>query len=55
MIPKAGGGERPLSIPTVSDRIAQEVLRRILQPYLEPVFHKDRYAYRPGQNAHDAL
>lgn len=55
MIPKSGGGERPLGIPTVSDRIAQEVLRRILEPYLEPTFHKDSYAYRPGKSAHDAL
>lgn len=55
MIPKSGGGERPLGIPTVSDRIAQEVLRRILEPYLEPLFHKDSYAYRPGKSAHDAL
>lgn len=38
MIPKSGGGERPLGIPAVSDRIAQEVLRQILEPYLEPHF-----------------
>lgn len=55
MIPKAGGGERPLGIPTLTDRIAQEVLRRMLEPVLEPKFHKDSYGYRPGRSAHDAL
>jgi len=55
MIPKSGGGERPLGIPTITDRIAQEVLRRMLEPVLEPKFHSDSYAYRPGRSAHDAL
>lgn len=55
LIPKSGGGERPLGIPTVSDRIAQEVLRQILEPYLEPHFHANSYAYRSGKNAHQAL
>ena len=55
MIPKSSGGERPLGIPTVSDRIAQEVLRQILEPYLEPNFHVDSYAYRRSRSAHDAL
>jgi RNA-directed DNA polymerase len=55
MIPKAGHGKRPLGIPTVSDRIAQEVLRKKLEPYLEPHFHTDSYAYRKGKNAHQAI
>ena len=55
MIPKSGGGERPLGIPTVSDRITQEVLRQILEPYLEPHFHVNSYAYRRGKNAHQAI
>lgn len=55
MIPKAGKGDRPLGIPTVSDRIVQEVLRKILEPYLEPHFHADSYAYRKGKNAHQAI
>ena len=40
-IPKAKGGTRPLGIPTVADRVAQEVPPRFLQPHLESVFHAD--------------
>ncbi len=54
-IPKAGGGTRPLGIPTIADRIAQEVVRRYLEPILEPVFHPDSYGYRPGKSAIDAV
>lgn len=54
-IPKASGGTRPLGIPTVADRIAQEVVRRYLEPRLEPVFHADSYGYRPGRSAIDAV
>lgn len=51
-IPKDGGaGTRPLGIPTVSDRIAQRVVKRYLEPMLEEHFHEDSYGYRPGRFA----
>ncbi len=54
-IPKAAGGTRPLGIPTVADRIAQEVVRRYLEPRLDPLFHADSYGYRPGRSAIDGV
>ncbi|HTW98973.1 MAG TPA: group II intron reverse transcriptase/maturase, partial [Acidimicrobiales bacterium] len=54
-IPKKAGGHRTLGVPTVSDRIAQTVAKKYLEPELEPVFHPDSYGYRPGRSAHDAL
>lgn len=54
-IPKANGGTRSLGIPTVADRIAQDVVRRYLDPKVEPVFHPDSYGYRPGKSAIDAI
>ncbi len=54
-IPKKQGGLRPLGIPTVSDRIAQGVVKDYLEPSLEAVFHRSSFGYRPGRSAHDAL
>jgi RNA-directed DNA polymerase len=54
-IDKKGGGKRPLGIPSVSDRIAQAVVKRELEILLEPVFHEDSYGYRPHRSAADAL
>ena len=54
-IPKGPGKTRPLGIPTLADRIAQMVVKRRLEPLVEPVLHADSYGYRPGRSAHDAL
>lgn len=54
-IPKKDGGERRLGIPTVSDRIAQTVVKLYLEPVVEPYFHPDSYGYRPRKSAADAL
>ena len=54
-IPKASGGTRKLGIPTVSDRIAQEVVRAYLEPRLESQFHEHSYGYRPLKSAHQAI
>ena len=55
IIPKSNGGERKLGIPTVSDRIAQEVIKSYLEPRLELVFSPSSYGYRPHKSAYDAL
>ena len=54
-IPKKDGRTRPLGIPTVSDRIAQMVVKLYLEPDVEPFFHPDSYGYRPGRSALDAV
>ncbi|QMU66387.1 MAG: hypothetical protein GKR88_20235 [Flavobacteriaceae bacterium] len=54
-IPKPNGGERKPGIPTVEDRIAQQVLKTYLEPRLEKVFHENSYGYRRSKSAHDAV
>ena len=54
-IAKKTGGERLLGVPTVADRVAQMVVKKMLEPALEPIFLQDSYGYRPGKSAHDAV
>jgi RNA-directed DNA polymerase len=54
-IPKPGGGERELGIPTVLDRFIQQALLQVLQPLFDPTFPDASYGFRPGRRAHDAV
>lgn len=54
-IPKKDGGVRKLGIPTLLDRIAQEVVRAHLEPKVEPLFHDSSYGYRKGRSCHHAV
>ncbi len=54
-IPKVGGGQRPLGIPTVKDRIVQGAVKRVLEPIFEWEFLDVSYGFRPGRGAKDAL
>ena len=55
MIPKPGGGERPLGIPTIRDRVAQAAAKLVLEPIFEADLEPDAYGYRPKRSAHDAI
>jgi group II intron reverse transcriptase/maturase len=55
LIPKPGGGERELGIPTVTDRLIQQALLQVLQPILDPTFSPHSYGFRPGRSAHEAV
>lgn len=54
-IEKDNGGTSPLGIPTVADRVAQTVVKMVLEPVVDPFFHIDSYGYRPGKSALDAV
>jgi len=54
-IPKKTGGQRLLGVPTVADRVAQMVVKRMIEADLEAVFLADSYGYRPGKSALDAV
>jgi RNA-directed DNA polymerase len=54
-IPKRSGGKRTLGIPTVTDRIAQAVVKMVIEPNMEKYFHEDSYGYRPNKQALDGV
>ena len=55
LIPKPGGGERPLGIPTIRDRVVQTAAKLVLEPIFEADLEPDAYGYRPKRSAHDAM
>jgi group II intron reverse transcriptase/maturase len=54
-IPKKSGGQRILGVPTVADRVAQMVVKQVIEPNLDSVFLTDSYGYRPRKSALDAV
>jgi RNA-directed DNA polymerase len=54
-IPKSGGGERLLGIPTALDRFIQQAILQVLQPMIDPSFSEHSYGFRPGRSAHQAV
>ena len=54
-IPKPGGGERELGVPTVIDRFLQQALSQVLTPIFEPTFSDASFGFRPGRSAHQAV
>jgi RNA-directed DNA polymerase len=54
-IPKDGGKIRPLGIPTIGDRVAQQVIKTYIEPRLDAEFMNNSYGYRPNKSAHQAI
>jgi len=54
-IPKAGGGQRGLGIPDVVDRIVQQAVHLVMNPYYDPTFHASSHGFRPGRSCHTAI
>jgi group II intron reverse transcriptase/maturase len=55
MIPKPAGGQRPLGVPTVLDRLIQQAVLQVLEPVFEPHFSEHSFGFRPGRSAHHAV
>jgi RNA-directed DNA polymerase len=55
MIPKPGGGERPLGIPTIKDRVVQTATKLVIEPIVEADLEPNTYGYRPKRSALDAV
>ena len=55
MIPKPGGGERPLGIPTIRDRVVQTAVKLVVEPIFEADLDESAYGYRPGRGGADAI
>jgi RNA-directed DNA polymerase len=55
LIPKPGGGERPLGIPTIRDRVVQTAVKLVIEPIFEADLEPNTYGYRPQRSANDAI
>jgi len=54
-IPKPGGGQRPLGIPTIKDRVVQMAVKLVMEPIFEADFEENSYGFRPRRDAHQAM
>jgi RNA-directed DNA polymerase len=55
VIPKPGGGERLLGVPTCLDRLVQQAIAQVLTPVFDPQFSPSSFGFRPGRSAHQAV